>query len=398
VRIILVRHAQSWGDVEHIGHANLSIGLTKSGREQAVRTANYIAVHEKDIAAVYTSPLERAKETAQIIATACRTDLDLIKVPEFTEAILGEWEGKSMKEITRDYKKEVECFFMNPEAFQFPGGETVSAFIRRISDGLDRIFSDNKGGTICIVTHWVVIAFIICKLLKRPLDQFVHFESPNSGITVLEGKSAKSLRLASEFGEVVAIDVERHRQIDDKFFRTSFPIAFGILFFIATRIWPFSFTDVRTVALFASLFHWSRYWVNYGYKFSDDLPAISKQHQLINITIMVLGCISIISSLQPKFLFLIWALLYYFARRKYRITLKEASRFASADSLKWVQNRLNKTPVKIVTNLVFLSLAILIGDEEVYSSVTVLLILLYVNSIYGVYGIWRDVRNIFVKE
>lgn len=396
MRLILVRHSESLGDTISLGHDNVKVGLTKEGEKMAIRTANFLAVHESNIVATFTSPIIRAAETAAFISKSTKTEL--IKIEELGEGFLGNWQGLTANEIERDFPELVQSFFKDPDSFQFPGGELLSTFLERIDDGLGRVYSKSKGKTAIIVTHWLVIAFIICKIQKRDIRQFPKFESPHCGITVFEGRGPKSLKLIGQIGDVIEIDVEPLKKFDEGFWIASFPIALVVLAFIGNRVWPPKLTDPRSIAVLACIFHWFRYWLKFGFKFAKELPSATKRHQAINVMLMIFGCLSIAAALLPQVLFLMWAGIYYLIFIKYKFSLREATRFASPDNLNWVAAKKRKAPYKIGVNLLFFAIAIAFGNYIVFQSITILLLLLYFHALYGLFGIIRDFPIIFYDE
>ncbi len=392
MRIVLVRHGESWGDVESLGEANLAVGLTPAGADRARRVAEYLALRERNVAAVFSSPVERARETAESIALALRKPV--VTVPEFAEAYLGQWEGKSQREIRRAFPDEVASFFKDPEAFQFPGGETMTAFLDRTSAGLRRAIDASSGKTLIIITHWVVIAFWVCRFLDRPSAEFLTYEVPNCGITVFEGGGLRSLKLVGQIGTVPGSDVQSVVRFDTAFWTATFAIAFTCLLLVANQLIPFSATDPRVIALTASLLHWSRYWMKFGFKWARFLPALSGRHQGINVLIMVVGCASILAALAPPFLFAAWAMLYTLVWVKYRIALREATTYASPANIDWLKCRLGRVWPKLAVSVAFAAIGFTVGDHML-GALSVLFLLLCLNAAYGLYGVVRDAIGLF---
>ena len=98
----LVRHGEIEADVKKIYAGWSDEGLTKRGRQQAKEAAKELARFE--IGSIYTSPLKRTVQTAEIIGGILKKQPILEE--SFKELKLGKWEGRSEKEIQRDFPDE----------------------------------------------------------------------------------------------------------------------------------------------------------------------------------------------------------------------------------------------------------------------------------------------------
>jgi probable phosphoglycerate mutase len=141
--------------------------LADAGREQAERTAARIA-ELGDIDAVYSSPLERAKETAAPIARACvlrtRTARGLL------ECDFGDWTGKQLKALMK--LPEWQTVQRAPSTFRFPGGESFTEMQARMVTCLDDLRAKHPGGTIVCVSHADTIKAAVAHAVGTPLDLF----------------------------------------------------------------------------------------------------------------------------------------------------------------------------------------------------------------------------------
>lgn len=120
-RILLVRHGET--DWNRIGlyQGTTDVPLNARGLRQA--TALAAALHAEPIAAIYTSPLERAHSTALAIAGRCNSDLEVI--PELREISYGLWQGKSIDWSRRQHPILEHRWRTAPWTVRFPGGETL---------------------------------------------------------------------------------------------------------------------------------------------------------------------------------------------------------------------------------------------------------------------------------
>lgn len=141
--------------------------LSDEGRRQAEAVAKRIAALPR-VAAVYTSPLERARETAAPIARACGRGLRLER--GLLECDVGDWTGESLRRLAR--KPEWTAVQRHPSGFRFPGGESVTEMQARVTGTLGRLVARHRGGTVVAVFHADPIKAAVAHALGTHLDLF----------------------------------------------------------------------------------------------------------------------------------------------------------------------------------------------------------------------------------
>jgi probable phosphomutase (TIGR03848 family) len=165
--VLLVRHALTPTTGVKLPGRAPGLSLSDDGRRQADAVAGRIAKLPK-VAAIYASPLERARETAQPIGRArglaVRIERDL------AELDIGEWTGLSLKRAAR--KPEWEAVQRNPSGFRFPGGESFSEMQTRVTGALTRLAIRHRGELIVAVSHADPIKAAVAHALGTPLDLF----------------------------------------------------------------------------------------------------------------------------------------------------------------------------------------------------------------------------------
>lgn len=165
--VLLVRHGQtSTTGVTLPGRAP-GLHLADRGREEAVEVAGRIARLPR-VAAVYSSPLERAHETATPIATAC--GLPVLVEPGLLECDYGEWTGHALKDLRR--RPEWKVIQRYPSGFRFPGGESLAEMQTRITGALGRLVAAHPGRTVVAVSHADPIKAAVAHALGTHLDLF----------------------------------------------------------------------------------------------------------------------------------------------------------------------------------------------------------------------------------
>ena len=159
--LTLVRHGETSANVDGIWHGSTDGPLTERGRAQAGRVAGWLRREFPDATALYTSPLVRARDTAQAIAEstglAARVDAAL------AEYHLGEWEGKSYRELHETHRLWDEMR-RDPD-FAPHGGESRRQVTERVTGALRRIGAGHAGERVIVVAHGGALALTLASLL-----------------------------------------------------------------------------------------------------------------------------------------------------------------------------------------------------------------------------------------
>jgi broad specificity phosphatase PhoE len=146
--ILLARHGETdWNRDERFqGHADPP--LNAAGREQAAALAEALAT--QPLTAVYTSPLRRAQETAEIVAAS--RGLAIEPVDGFREVDVGSWEGLTRAEIERRYPEQFRRWLFEHEQ-GWEDGETYEEMGRRVVRAILRLAERHGDDSILAVTH-----------------------------------------------------------------------------------------------------------------------------------------------------------------------------------------------------------------------------------------------------
>jgi broad specificity phosphatase PhoE len=167
----------------------IDVGLDPEGAEQARRAAAALAGCE--VAAVYTSPLIRARETAA--AVALPHTLEPIAVPELIEADLGRWEGLTWAEAEARDPEHYQLFHAHPGTVPYPDGESFLDVQRRVEPVVARLAAAHPGRGIIVVGHNVVNRAYLAGIFGLPIDLARPIRQANGGINVIryEGPQAQ---------------------------------------------------------------------------------------------------------------------------------------------------------------------------------------------------------------
>jgi probable phosphoglycerate mutase len=165
--VLLVRHGQTPTTGKVVPGRTSGLHLSDDGRRQADVVAKRIA-ELPHVAAVYTSPLERARETADAIARA--RGLTPHVEPDLTECDPGAWTGAALKRLAR--RPEWRVVQHHPSGFRFPRGESFSEMQVRIVEAIARLGERHRGHAIVAVSHAEPIKALAAHALGLHLDLF----------------------------------------------------------------------------------------------------------------------------------------------------------------------------------------------------------------------------------
>ena len=181
-KLYLIRHGLSeWNQLRKIqGQTNTN--LTKHGIDQAKMLANMLIDENIDI--IYTSDLNRAKDTAKTIAE--KINKPLIQSEFLREIKFGIWEGLTMFEIQDKYKDEYLIWNKDPDKLILEGAETLEVVKDRVLNWINPIILENKGKNIAIVSHGTTLKVLMLSLLEIPLCHYRNFTISNVGLSVIE--------------------------------------------------------------------------------------------------------------------------------------------------------------------------------------------------------------------
>ncbi len=164
--IYLVRHGKTDDSGKRITGYRMGIHLNREGVQQASRVAEFLK--HFPICAVYTSPLERTMETAEIIAS--KHNLPVHPIDSLKEIDFGNYQGKG-EELAKDQLWKL--FQEEPASVEFPHGESVQDAQQRFTNGLNSIIqSHKKSDEIVVVTHCEVLRLGLAYALKIPLNYY----------------------------------------------------------------------------------------------------------------------------------------------------------------------------------------------------------------------------------
>jgi broad specificity phosphatase PhoE len=188
MKLILVRHGETASNRDGLGLGRQDVPLTEKGRLQAQALADALAGEE--IAAVYSSPLRRAYETAAAIAT--RHGLRVVVDEGLTEMDVGELDGLTFHEMWERHPDFVSRW-LGDEAgtLAMPGGESLQDVQSRAAEAARRICERHEGETVVAVTHNFVIHALLCEALNMSLCDFRRLRHDLAATSLLDVRGGR---------------------------------------------------------------------------------------------------------------------------------------------------------------------------------------------------------------
>ena len=160
---LLLRHGQTPLSVEKRFSGTGDPALTELGQAQAAAAAARLAGAGADV--VVTSPLRRARETAERVAEAAGLSLEI--EDGLRETDFGDWEGYTFAEIQAKWPAELDAWLADP-AVAPPYGESFEATARRVRQARDRVLAAYGGQTVVLVSHVTPIKTLLRFALDAP--------------------------------------------------------------------------------------------------------------------------------------------------------------------------------------------------------------------------------------
>jgi probable phosphoglycerate mutase len=178
--LLLIRHAHH----DYIGRAIAGwlpgVSLSRQGRIEAAALADRLA--DARIVAIYSSPLERALETASPLAE--RLGLRIEIRPALGEVRFGDWTGRTMAELDAD--PAWQRFNNYRSGTRAPNGEWMLEAQARMTGELERIRRDHPNNAVAVVSHGDVIRAAVMHYAGIPLDLFQRIEIHPASVSVIE--------------------------------------------------------------------------------------------------------------------------------------------------------------------------------------------------------------------
>ena len=172
LRLFVIRYGETASSRERRFAGSRDVPLTPAGLRQCEAVAQALA--EQPVRAVYASPLERARTSAEVIAKPHR--LEVRVDPAFREMAFGAWEGLAREEVAARFPDAYAQWRTAPHTLALPGGERLGAVAERAP----------HAQTLVLVSHAIVARVIVLDALGLGLDRLWAVDASPAGITGVE--------------------------------------------------------------------------------------------------------------------------------------------------------------------------------------------------------------------
>ena len=192
--LLLVRHGETPTTGTVLPGRAPGLHLSDRGRAQAERVAERL--EGLSVSALYSSPLERACETAE--PTAAGTGLDVTLDDGLLECDFGDWTGSAIADLSA--LPQWQTVQHSPSAFRFPNGESFTQMQARIVGSLEALCTAHAGGVVVCFSHADPIKAAVAHALGTHLDLFQRIViSPGSvsAVSYVEGQAPAVLMVNS---------------------------------------------------------------------------------------------------------------------------------------------------------------------------------------------------------
>lgn len=164
--LLLVRHAVTRATGRTLTGRLPGHHLSRKGLEQAEALSARLS--SVPVKAIYSSPLERCRETAEVVAAAHRLRVRTLK--DVAEVDYGEWQGRSLKSLYR--MKIFAELLAKPADFRFPGGESIREAQTRGMRSVESLLAKHTGQVVAVFSHADLIRLIVAGYLGLSLDLY----------------------------------------------------------------------------------------------------------------------------------------------------------------------------------------------------------------------------------
>jgi len=178
--LYLVRHGETdWNRSGQI-MGERPVPLNPHGVAQAQRLAE--SLKGRPIEALYSSPVARALQTADILSSAIHLPVTVDR--GLTEVCVGQWEGRYWKELTDEIIRQ--NFYARPQEARPPGGETLHEVQSRAVAAVDRAGAGVRAGSLIFVSHADVLRAILAHYLRIDLQTARQMRIDHASLTALD--------------------------------------------------------------------------------------------------------------------------------------------------------------------------------------------------------------------
>ncbi len=180
-RLGLVRHGQTYANIDRVWHGHTDTQLTELGYQQARQLGEHFR-HYMIPTVIVASPLQRARITAENIAASFNLDVTLDK--RLMEFDLGDWEDKTFDSLGESGEDVMRQLVENPD-YRTPNGESQNSVKARFTEALDEIVERHSGENIVVVAHGVALGITLAHLVDSNTRKWPNYSKKNTAFSEL---------------------------------------------------------------------------------------------------------------------------------------------------------------------------------------------------------------------
>jgi len=174
----MVRHGEIPSNIKKVYAGKSPEHLNEKGVCQAEEVSEKLKKYE--VNALYSSPIQRAVQTAQIIGR--KIGKTVVIEESFRELEMGPWEGLSESKVAQKYPEEWNIWQTRPAELSLPGRETLDDLLMRVLAGLQKVYHTGSNRNIIIVTHVAIIRVLLLWHSRKSLNLYKTINVPNAEI------------------------------------------------------------------------------------------------------------------------------------------------------------------------------------------------------------------------
>ncbi|HBD11869.1 MAG TPA: hypothetical protein DCZ13_06955 [Porticoccaceae bacterium] len=178
-KLILIRHGETHANINQVWHGCTDTELTELGLQQAMLLGEYFHNYLAEPYVIYSSPLQRARLTAERIAAT--NGIEVRTDPRLMEFSAGDYEGKSFEEL-RNELGFIQAVLDN-EHHRAPGGETRHEVTQRFVTAVEEYRGRHPGEHLVVVAHGLAIAFALAHWIDRDNTKWVNYRMNNTSVS-----------------------------------------------------------------------------------------------------------------------------------------------------------------------------------------------------------------------
>ena len=181
-RVYLFRHGETANAHQLCMNGHFDVALSENGVEQASQLAE--AMKDQPLRAIYSSDLQRTYQGACLIAG--HHSMEPVSFPELRELSFGDWEGKSLAELSDKFPGEMDKRLKQTELFRADGGETFQELHDRVIPKFLEIIASHPNDSIAFVCHGGVNRAILAHLLGFPIANLFRISQHFAAVNIIQ--------------------------------------------------------------------------------------------------------------------------------------------------------------------------------------------------------------------